>query len=116
MSSLEKPFTVEIGGVPIVKLTDQVQERTQARVSNSGVAAVFTLKDSRLSSDGHILSRYTVENRSFMPKEVFWFPNGDDATQSQAVSVEKSGDSYKLRFGGMKRDIFASTPSLQRVY
>lgn len=104
MSSLGKPFTIEIDGAPVVKLTDQIQERTQAQVSDSGAAAVFTLKDDRISSDGHVLGRYTIENRSLMPKEVFWFPKSDGATRSQAVSVEKSGDSYKLRFGGMAQD------------
>ncbi|KAH6685113.1 hypothetical protein F5X68DRAFT_210718 [Plectosphaerella plurivora] len=100
MSSLDKAFTIEIDGAPIVKVTDQIRERTQARVADSGINAMFTLKEGRLSSDGYHLGRYTIENRSFMPKEVFWFPKGDGTSQSQAVSAEKSGDSYKLQFGG----------------
>ncbi|KAF1946862.1 hypothetical protein EJ02DRAFT_450213 [Clathrospora elynae] len=95
MDSLPSPFTVEIDGKPITAASSSDSDRTQAKTGTD--AAVFELKDSRLQSNGWILARARSEDRSFLPKQVYWFKEDTD-TQVHAVTATKDGDSYQLKF------------------
>ncbi|USP77424.1 hypothetical protein yc1106_04698 [Curvularia clavata] len=97
MDSLPAPFTVEIDGHPVAKPQADTQDRTHAKTGSE--PAVFELKDKRLQSNGHVLARALAENRSLMPKMVFWF-KADTATPIHDVVATKDGESYKLEFSG----------------
>ena len=102
MDSFESPFTIEINGKPIAKVSDNDQSRTQAKVGAAGDAAVFTLQDGSLSCGGWMLGRNKTEDRSFLPKQVLWFKAGvDSKEQILPIALEKSGDTYKPKFNGM---------------
>ncbi|KAF1832668.1 hypothetical protein BDW02DRAFT_502462 [Decorospora gaudefroyi] len=95
MDSIPSPFTIEIDGKPIVKVSDGAEDRTHAKTGTD--AAVFTLKDSRLQSDEWILARSLAEDRSLLPKKVLWFKADSDAAV-HAVTASQEGDSYRLKF------------------
>lgn len=105
MDSFDSPFTIEINGKPIAKVSDSDQSRTQAKVGAAGDAAVFKLQDGSLSCGGWMLGRNKTEDRSFLPKQVLWFKvegeNTDSKEQILPIALEKSGDSYKPKFNGM---------------
>lgn len=107
MDSFDPPFTIEINGKPIAKVSDSDQSRTQAKVGAAGDAAVFKLQDGSLSCGDWMLGRNKTEDRSFLPKQVLWFKvNGkgedtDSKEQILPIALEKSGDAYKPKFNGM---------------
>jgi hypothetical protein len=107
MDSLDSPFTIEIDGKPVARISDSDQSRTQAKIAAGTDAAVFTLQDGNLQCGGWMLGRNKTEDRSLLPKKVLWFKidvNGERAdTKDQVlpVAAEKDGDSYKLKFNGM---------------
>jgi hypothetical protein len=98
MDSLDFPFTVEIDRTPIAKVSnDNKDSRVQAKTGSD--AAVFTLKNSRLQCGDWILGRSTSEDRSLLPKQVFWFKASDDADPSvQPVAAHQDGESHELKF------------------
>lgn len=99
MTSLESPFTIELNGSPIASVGHNAEDKTQAKVGSE--AAVFTLKDGRLQYGGWVLGRNKTENRSMLPKEVYWFKSGaDDDKRVQPVAAHQDGDSIQLKFGG----------------
>ncbi|KAL1793924.1 hypothetical protein ACET3X_007345 [Alternaria dauci] len=104
MDSLPGPFTIEINGQPISKLNGPLQ------TSNAGYfrgqhaqtgpePAVFQLREHRLISDGHILTRDMVEDMSLMPKRVFWFEAQNHQTHHR-VQAENKGNGYSLTMSG----------------
>lgn len=95
MDSLPAPFTIEINGSPIAKVDANAEDRTHAKTGKE--AAVFELKDSRLQCNGHILGRSLVEDRSFLPKQVWWF-KADTDMPVQKVTASQDGESYQLKF------------------
>lgn len=101
MDTLPAPFSIEINGKPIAKISDSKATRTQAKVETGAEAAVFELKKGRLSCSGWMLGRNTTEDRSMLPKKVLWFKMSEDQEQRiQPVAAEKEGDSYVLKFAG----------------
>ncbi|KAL1800400.1 hypothetical protein ACET3X_000742 [Alternaria dauci] len=96
MDSLPAPFTIEINGSPIAKVDANAEDRTHAKTGTE--AAVFELKDSRLQSNGHILGRSLVEDRSYLPKRVSWF-KADTDMPVRPVTASQDGESYQLKFG-----------------
>lgn len=98
MDSLPAPFTIEIDGRPVAKPQADTQDRTHAKTGSE--PAVFELKDKRLQSNGHVLARALAEDRSLMPKMVFWF-KADTAMPIHDVVATQDGESYKLEFSGM---------------
>jgi hypothetical protein len=95
MDSLPSPFTIEIDGNPITTVAAGAEDRTQAKTGTD--AAVFELKNSRLQSDGWILARSRVEDRSALPKQVLWM-KADTDVPMHVVTATKYGDSYQLKF------------------
>ncbi|KAF1917786.1 hypothetical protein BDU57DRAFT_514233 [Ampelomyces quisqualis] len=106
MDSFDSPFTIEINGKPIAKVSDRDQSRTQAKVGAAGHAAILKLEDGNLSCGGWMLGRNKTEDRSFLPKQVLWFrvdgegENKDSKEQILPIALEKSGDTYKPIFHG----------------
>lgn len=98
MDSLPKPFTIEIDGNPISKIDAVPEGREQAKIGSE--PAVFELKNGRLQCDGHILARAMLEDRSLLPKRVFWYP-ADTNEQTQDVTASKHGEEYRLHFSSM---------------
>ena len=97
MDGLDASFTVEIHGAPIAKVGDDAEDRSQAETGSE--AAVFTLSGGRLRSGDWILGRSTTENRSFLPKPVFWFKaSGGSEGSVRAVTAHRDGDAYQLKF------------------
>jgi hypothetical protein len=95
MDSLPSPFTIEIDGKPVTAVPAGAEDRTQATIGTD--AAVFELKNSRLQSDGWILARSRVEDRSALPKMVLWF-KADSDLPVHAVTATQDGDEYQLKF------------------
>ncbi|KNG51986.1 hypothetical protein TW65_00371 [Stemphylium lycopersici] len=117
MDSLPAPFTIEIDGTPITKVSADANDKTHAQVGSE--PAVFELKDKRLQCDGHFLARTIVEDRSFLPKRVWWFKPDTDIPTHDVVAT-KDGDSYQLKFsnaglmtrdGGVFADLMGDNPS-----
>jgi hypothetical protein len=98
MDHLDNPFTIEIAGASIAKISDNDEELTQAATGDD--AAVFTLKNSRLQSGDWILGRYFVEDRSLLPKKLLWVKAESDGYRLHPVTAEKDGEIYKLSFNG----------------
>jgi hypothetical protein len=95
MDSLPSSFTIEIDGKPITTVAAGAEDKTQAKTGTD--AAVFELKNSRLQSDGWILARSRVEDRSALPKQVLWF-QADTDVPIHVVTATQDGDSYQLKF------------------
>ena len=99
MDSLDTPFTIELNGSPIANVGSNAEDKTQAKCGSE--AAVFTLKDGHLQHDGWVLGRNKTENRSMLPKEVYWFKAGDDVDKRvKPVAAHKDGDAIQLKFEG----------------
>lgn len=99
MDSLDSPFTIELNGSPIANVGNNAEDKTQAKIGSE--AAIFTLKDGRLQYGDWILGRNKTENRSMLPKEVYWFKSGaDDEKRVKPVAAHQDGDSIQLKFGG----------------
>ncbi|KAF1359110.1 hypothetical protein EJ07DRAFT_178701 [Lizonia empirigonia] len=99
MDSLDSPFTIELNGSPIANVGNNAEDKTQAKIGSE--AAIFTLKDGRLQYGNWILGRNKTENRSMLPKEVYWFKSGaDDEKRVKPVAAHQDGDSIQLKFGG----------------
>ncbi|XPS73273.1 hypothetical protein M3J09_005423 [Ascochyta lentis] len=99
MDSLDTPFTIELNGSPITNVGNSVEEKTQAKIGSE--AAIFTLEDGRLRQGDWILGRNMTENRSMLPKEVYWFKSTAGSEKSVApVVAHKDGDSIQLKFNG----------------
>ncbi|KAF2998589.1 hypothetical protein E8E13_006568 [Curvularia kusanoi] len=99
MDSLDKPFTIELNGSPIANVGSDATDKTQAKTGSE--AAVFTLKDGFLQQGDWILGRNLTENRSMLPKEVYWFKSGSDNDKRvQPVAAHKDGDNVELKFKG----------------
>jgi hypothetical protein len=103
MDSLDTPFTIEINGKPIARISDGEQTRTQAKVGPGSEAAVFKLHGGSLQCGGWMLGRNKTEDRSLLPKQVLWFKMDVDGEQALPIAFEKSGDSYKPKFNGACR-------------
>jgi hypothetical protein len=110
METLDTPFTIEINGKPIARISDSDDTRTQAKVGTASDAAVFRLQDGSLECGGWMLGRNKTEDRSLLPKQVLWFKvnvkgeKADSKEQILPIVVEKNGDSYKPKFNGMCQD------------
>ena len=111
MDSLEKPFTIELNGSPIAKIGNNAEDKTQAKTGSE--AAVFMLKDGFLQQGDWVLGRNLTENRSMLPKEVYWFKSSSDNDKRvQPVAAHQDGDNVQLKFKGCSLkleddDIFA---------
>jgi hypothetical protein len=96
------PFIIRVKGEPITQPEENAESWTQAKVGSN--QAVFTwVGGSRLESDGWVLGRHITEDKSLLPKPVYWVKKEDTASGYlvQPTSVYLDGDSYKLRVGGM---------------
>ena len=99
MDSLDTPFTIELNGSPIAKIGNNAEDKTQAECGSE--AAVFTLQNGRLQHGEWVLGRNKTENRSMLPKEVYWFKSGDDIDQRvKPVAAHKDGEAIQLKFEG----------------
>ncbi|KAH6629013.1 hypothetical protein C7974DRAFT_412841 [Boeremia exigua] len=99
MDGIDKPFTIELNGSPIANVGNNAEDRTQAKTGSE--AAVFTLKNGLLQHEGWVLGRNRTENRSFLPKEVYWYKSdADDDKRVQPVAAHQEGDNIQLTFGG----------------
>lgn len=99
MDRLDKPFTIELNGSPITNVGSNAEDKTQAKTGSE--PAVFTLKDGFLQHSDWVLGRNLTENRSMLPKEVYWFKSGEDVDRRvQKVAAHQDGDTITLTFGG----------------
>ncbi|KAM0330627.1 hypothetical protein ACHAQA_003576 [Verticillium albo-atrum] len=99
MDSLDSPFTIEFGGKSIVKVAGDFEGYVQAETGSE--PAVFTLNNGRLSSGDYVLGRSASEDRSFLPKPIFWFKKNDGSgLKVQTVTAQERGESYQLIFTG----------------
>lgn len=99
MESLGFPFTIEIEGVPIAEVENNDQDLIQATLGAN--AAVFTLKESRLTCGDWYLARNKSEDRSLLPKQVLWFKaTADSQGRAQPVTAKKNGEVYQISFAG----------------
>ncbi|KZM26921.1 hypothetical protein ST47_g1931 [Ascochyta rabiei] len=99
MDSLDTPFIIELNGSPIASVGNSVEDRIQAKIGSE--AAVFTLQDGRLRQGDWILGRNSTENRSMLPKEIYWFKSSADGEKKVSpVAAHQDGDSILLKFNG----------------
>ncbi|KAK5996541.1 hypothetical protein PT974_01876 [Cladobotryum mycophilum] len=99
MSDIEGPFTISFGDNTVSTVEDTGERRIQAKIGSD--AAVFTLKDGQLESEDWIVTRDSVEDRSLLPKAVYFFPksSGFEPIHKTTAQVEEDG-SYRFFVGG----------------
>lgn len=97
MESLPKSFTITVDGQKVAPPVENGDDQIHATTGND--AAVFTLNDGHLHSNGWLLGRYVVEDRSLLPKRVCWFRAGQDNVIQPVHTKEEEG-SVVLKFGG----------------
>ncbi len=96
MDTLPSPFTISIDGASIAERSSSSDDQMQAELGSP--AAVFTLRDSRLTCGNWLLARNMSEDRSMLPKKVLWFP-ADSTAHVQPVTARNEGDMYHILFG-----------------
>lgn len=97
MESLPRPFTITVDGQKVAPPVENGDDRIHATTGND--AAIFTLNDCHLQSNGWFLGRFQVEDRSLLPKRVYWFKAGQEDSIQPVFAVEE-GDSVVLKFAG----------------
>ncbi len=101
MDTLPSPFTISLNGSPIANIAANAQDKTQATTGSE--AAILTLKDGYLQQGDWVLGRNKTENRSLLPKEVYWFKkSGGVEGRVKKVVADRVGDNVGLRFDGAK--------------
>lgn len=99
MDSLSAPFTIAFNEQYISPAPSEGSELTQATLGSE--PASFKLENGRLQSGDWYLGRNLTEDRSKLPKKVFWFKaTPENAKFCKPVEARKEGDAYDLRFGG----------------
>jgi len=99
MDNLDTPFTIEVNGKPISKAQDDSEEPIPAKVGSE--AAVFTLKEGRLVCGDRVLGRNITENRSMLPKPVYWFKESVGKEKVRPITAEEKDGGYSIMFAGM---------------
>lgn len=99
MDSLDKPFTIELNGSPVTSVGSNAADKTQAKTGSE--AAIFTLKNGFLQQGDWVMGRNLTENRSMLPKEVYWFKSSSDNDKRvKPVAAHQDGDNVQLKFEG----------------
>ncbi|KAJ5113048.1 hypothetical protein N7456_001582 [Penicillium angulare] len=99
MTSIEGAFTIKVDDQTVSRAEDSGEDKFQA--SFGPEPATFTLTDGRLESNGWYLSRALVEDRSLLPKRVYWFRKGDaNANAIHVVTAKPNGATCSLLFSG----------------
>lgn len=97
--SIQGPFKILVNNQAVAPVSDNGEDQIQATLGPD--AAIFTLMNGRLECNGWYLSRGLIEDRSLLPKRVFWFRKGViDGDITHRVSAEANGGSYKLWISG----------------
>jgi hypothetical protein len=100
MDSIPSTFTIEIDGKALANIEQGAEDGSQAKLG--AVPATFSLKDSRLQCGDWIMGRNQKENRSYLPKPVFWYKaNAENEKRVQLVTAKKEGELYQLIFKSM---------------
>jgi hypothetical protein len=102
MESIEREFVIEIDNQSVGLPETNDEPRVHASLGPK-TPAVFTLVDGYLKSNGWILGRALVEDRSLLPKKVFWFDEQkSDLGLIQKTRAVPDGDSFVLEFAGKR--------------
>lgn len=100
MESIEGKFIIEVDGQPVAMPENSDEPRIHASLGPTS-PAVFTLVDGYLKSRGWILGRALVEDRSLLPKKIFWFNEQEsDLGLIQKTRAVSDGNSFVLGFAG----------------
>ncbi|KAJ5827645.1 hypothetical protein N7447_004408 [Penicillium robsamsonii] len=93
------PFIIQVKGRPVTKPEADYESRTQASVGSD--PAIFTWIDGRLECGEWFLGRFHIEDRSLIPKAVYWFKKEDTNPNAvQHTMVHDDEGSYTLRMSG----------------
>ncbi|KAJ5281874.1 hypothetical protein N7478_007246 [Penicillium angulare] len=99
MTSIEGAFTIKVDGQTVSNAEDNGEGKIQASFGSE--PATFTLIDGRLESNGCYLSRALVEDRSLLPKRVYWFRKEEgNASAIHVVTAKPNGTTCSLLFSG----------------
>lgn len=125
MADLPNSFTITIGDIPIAFNTDPESETTRAEANaNNPAVFSFNAKQGLLQSGAYYLSRILTEDRTMLPKAVFWCKREECPEEmSHKTTIEKQNGEYLLRSGSMYSilvnlnfvDVWEG-PTLTRVY
>ncbi|KAJ5741748.1 hypothetical protein N7533_011157 [Penicillium manginii] len=85
MESLKGQFTIQVDSQSVSMPENINESRVHASLGPT-TPAVFTLVDGYLKSGGWILGRALLEDRSLLPKKIYWF----DEQQSDLGSIQKT--------------------------
>ncbi|KAJ5679116.1 hypothetical protein N7462_007360 [Penicillium macrosclerotiorum] len=102
MDSIEGRFTIMVNGLAVTTAEDNADPKVHAAVGRD--PAIFTLTRGRLESGDWILGRSLIEDRSLLPKGIYWFKktSTDVELVQQSTAIPEAG-SYKLMFAGKRR-------------
>ncbi|KAF2221280.1 hypothetical protein BDZ85DRAFT_15039 [Elsinoe ampelina] len=100
MDTLASPFTISVEGKPIADVGESTLDTVQAKIGSK--PATFSLKNGWIHSGDWVLGRATRENRSLLPKQVFWFKTSPDVqSRVQPVQVRHKDGRYEISFSSM---------------
>ncbi|KAF7157289.1 hypothetical protein CNMCM5623_001412 [Aspergillus felis] len=101
MADLPSSFIITLNGTPIAKNFESEEDERIHAGTDGNNPAVFTLNDGLLECDGWYLGRGLIEDRSMLPKPVFWHKKGAevDVASIQKTAIEGYGE-FVIRNGG----------------
>ena len=99
MENIEGSFIIEVDNQPIGRAEDNGEPQVHASLGPN--PAIFNLIDGHLECEGWALGRSLIEDRSLLPKRVFWFNKKHIGLESiHKTKAITAGDSYELEFSG----------------
>ena len=100
MNSIAGQFKITVNGQPVANVVENGEDQIHALLGPD--AAIFTLVSGRLQCGDWYLARSLIEDRSLLPKRVYWFRKEHiNVDLIHLVSAQQDGDSHSLLFAGM---------------
>ncbi|KAJ5512938.1 hypothetical protein N7463_002490 [Penicillium fimorum] len=100
MDTINGRFTIHIDGKLVSNDLGGDEPPIHAKLGSD--PATFTLSNGVLECGDCYLGRWAIEDRSLLPKRVYWFKKSQfDRHQIQPTTAVPDGDSYQLRLGGL---------------
>jgi hypothetical protein len=95
-NSLEFPFTLVVGNLSVIPPIFVSDEKMTPELGEK--AAIFHLKDGRLTSDQHLLARHHYEHQAMYPHPVYWYKKGQtNSPLPQLETTAKGNDDGSLQ-------------------
>lgn len=89
-NSLEFPFTLVVGNLSVISPIFGSNGMVEPQLGEK--AAIFHLKDGRLTSDQHPLTRTSYQHQANYPQPVYWFKHGQTNPHQSDLEITAKGN------------------------